>query len=98
MRESIMTTDASDSRRAVISRLERLCREFRIDSLLPQLHAGEEVLRDHGVVDVAVLGRFKTGKSSFLNALIGRNALPVNVLPATAVITRIAHGAEERAV
>jgi GTP-binding protein EngB required for normal cell division len=49
-------------------------------------------------VDVAVLGQFKAGKSSFLNSLIGREVLPVNVLPATAVITRIGHGTTERAL
>jgi GTP-binding protein EngB required for normal cell division len=91
-------TDAADSRQEVISRLERICREFHVDSLLPQILAGEEVLREHGVVDVAVLGQFKAGKSSFLNGLIGRDVLPVNVLPATAVITRIGHGPAERAI
>jgi GTP-binding protein EngB required for normal cell division len=75
-----------------------ICRSFRIDSLMPQLRAGAEVLRDDGVVDVAVLGQFKAGKSSFLNGLIGRDVLPVNVLPATAVITRIGHGPAERAL
>ena len=98
MGTSNVRTGAADSRQAVILRLERLCREFHVDSLLPQLRAGEEVLREHGVVDVAVLGQFKAGKSSFLNGLIGRDVLPVNVLPATAVITRIGHGPAERAV
>ncbi len=70
-------TDAAGSRQAVILRLERICREFHVDSLLPQLRAGEEVLLEHGVVDVAVLGQFKAGKSSFLNDLIGRDVLPV---------------------
>jgi GTP-binding protein EngB required for normal cell division len=98
MGTSNVRSDAADSRQAVILRLERLCREFHVDSLLPQILAGEEVLREHGVVDVAVLGQFKAGKSSFLNGLIGRDVLPVNVLPATAVITRIGHGPAERAV
>jgi GTP-binding protein EngB required for normal cell division len=98
MGPSDLRTYSADSRQAVISRLERICREFHVDSLLPQLKAGEEVLREHGVVDVAVLGQFKAGKSSFLNGLIGREVLPVNVLPATAVITRIGHGAAERAL
>ncbi|MDA8123061.1 MAG: dynamin family protein [Deltaproteobacteria bacterium] len=91
-------TDVADSRQAVMLRLERICREFNVDSLLPQIGAGEEVLREHGVVDVAVLGQFKAGKSSFLNGLIGRDVLPVNVLPATAVITRIGHGPADRAL
>jgi GTP-binding protein EngB required for normal cell division len=98
MGPSDLRMGAADSRQAVIRRLERLCREFHLDSLLPQIMAGEEVLREHGVVDVAVLGQFKAGKSSFLNSLIERNVLPVNVLPATAVITRIGHGASERAL
>ena len=98
MDPSNMTMDVADSRREIVSRLERLCRDFRIDSLLPQLHAGDEVLREHGLVDVAVLGQFKAGKSSFLNGLIGRNVLPVDVLPATAVITRLGHGSAEKAV
>lgn len=96
MGDSDLKTGETDFRQAVVQRLERICREFHVDSLLPQLKAGEEVLREHGVVDVAVLGQFKAGKSSFLNGLIGRDVLPVNVLPATAVITRIGHGAAER--
>ncbi len=82
----------------VLQRLQRVCAEFHVESILTQLRAGEEVLREHGVVDVAVLGQFKAGKSSFLNSLIGKNVLPVNVLPATAVITRIGYGAAEHVV
>ncbi len=83
-------------RNACIECLERICAEFRIDSLRPRLSAVADSLRDRGVVDVAVLGQFKSGKSSFLNALIGRDVMPVDVLPATAVITRIIHGPKDR--
>lgn len=41
---------------------------------------------------LAVLGQFKRGKSSFLNALIGEEVLPVGVLPVTAIPTYISHG------
>jgi GTP-binding protein EngB required for normal cell division len=41
---------------------------------------------------VAVLGRFKAGKSSFLNHFLGRDILPVGVVPVTAVITEIRYG------
>jgi GTP-binding protein EngB required for normal cell division len=54
------------------------------------------MLDDSGVVDVAVVGRFKAGKSSFLNSLIGRDLLPVAVLPVTAIVTRISHGPRDR--
>jgi GTP-binding protein EngB required for normal cell division len=48
-------------------------------------------------ISVAVLGRFKAGKSSFLNHFIGRSALPVGVVPVTAVVTEIRYGAREEA-
>lgn len=84
--------------KARLERLESLCALFRIDSLRPQLSAVADALRERGVVDVAVLGAFKAGKSSFLNALIGRDVMPVDVLPATAVVTRVVHGPADRVV
>src|SRR4030065_2750860 len=78
--------------------IQGICAQFRIDSLDPQVAATYETLRSGGVVDIAVLGQFKTGKSSFLNCLIGREAMPVDVLPATTVITRIGFGTTDRAV
>ena len=48
-------------------------------------------------ISVAVLGRFKAGKSSFLNHLMGRSVLPVGVVPVTAVVTQIRYGASDEA-
>ena len=48
-------------------------------------------------LNIAVLGRFKSGKSSFLNHIIGRPLLPVGVLPVTSVVTSISFGARESA-
>jgi GTP-binding protein EngB required for normal cell division len=48
-------------------------------------------------ISVAVLGRFKAGKSSFLNHFLGRNILPVGVVPVTAVVTEIRYGARVEA-
>ena len=53
-------------------------------------------MRSNGI-DVAVFGRFKAGKSSFLNHLTGRDVLPIGVVPLTAVITRLRFGPAERA-
>jgi hypothetical protein len=41
---------------------------------------------------LAALGQFKRGKSTLLNALVGASALPVGVVPLTAVPTFIASG------
>lgn len=43
---------------------------------------------------LAVLGQFKRGKSTFLNALLGAPLLPTGVVPLTAVATFIAWGRE----
>lgn len=86
------------SLRAAYGTIERICGFFRIDSLNPRLAAVAEGLSGEGVVDVAVLGQFKAGKSSFLNALIGTKVVPVDVLPATSVVTRIGYGEKERVV
>lgn len=41
---------------------------------------------------VAVIGEFKRGKSSLINAIIGAEVLPTDILPMTATITRVTYG------
>ena len=43
-------------------------------------------------LQLAVLGQFKRGKSTFLNALLGQPLLPTGVIPLTAIPTFIAWG------
>lgn len=43
-------------------------------------------------VEVAVLGRVSSGKSSLVNALLGQALLPVGAMPVTAVVTRVQYG------
>jgi GTP-binding protein EngB required for normal cell division len=50
-----------------------------------------------GRFQLAVLGQFKRGKSTFINALIGAPLLPVAVLPLTAVPIFVAWGPTARA-
>ena len=47
---------------------------------------------------LAVLGQFKRGKSSLMNAIIGRELLPVGILPLTSAITVLKFGPVERLV
>lgn len=46
----------------------------------------------HGLFHLAVLGQFKRGKSTLLNALAGEAILPMGVLPLTAAPTLIQYG------
>lgn len=43
-------------------------------------------------VEVALLGRVSSGKSSLVNALLGQALLPVGAVPVTAVVTRVRYG------
>ncbi len=46
---------------------------------------------------IAVVGQFKRGKTSVLNALLHHHVLPVDALPFTSVLTVVKHGDEQRA-
>lgn len=47
---------------------------------------------------LAVVGQFKRGKSSLINAIVGREVLPTGVLPLTSAITILRYGVRERLV
>jgi len=49
-------------------------------------------------VAVPLIGEFSTGKSSLINALLGRKLLGVELTPETAVPTEICYGEQEKAV
>lgn len=68
----------------VIERHHLLELRSRVQSLLT-MRAG-----DH--VEIAMLGRVSSGKSSLINALLGQPLLPVGAIPVTAVVTRIRYG------
>jgi GTP-binding protein EngB required for normal cell division len=69
---------------------------FGLSDLEPLLHSMQRH-QSKTDLNIAVLGRFKAGKSSFLNHLIGKAILPVGVLPVTSVITEICYGEDEHA-
>ncbi len=52
---------------------------------------------ESNVFNLVVMGEFKRGKSSVINALIGEDVLPVGVVPLTAIATILEYG-EESAV
>ena len=46
---------------------------------------------------LAVVGQFTRGKSTLINAIVGRALLPIGALPVTSVVTSLRHGTVERA-
>lgn len=43
---------------------------------------------------VAIVGEFKRGKSTFINALLGKEILPSDILPCSATLNRVTYGVQ----
>ena len=44
--------------------------------------------------NLVVMGQFKRGKSTFINALIGAKILPTSIVPLTSIVTILRYGQE----
>ncbi len=86
------------SQQELVAAVRAVAQNYQIVSLNRQIEACEEILGQDSLIDVAILGQFKAGKSSFINSLIGQAILPVGVIPVTTVITRLKYGDRARAV
>jgi GTP-binding protein EngB required for normal cell division len=80
-----------------LQKVRSTCDRMQILTLGRQIEACEGLLVENPPIDVAILGQFKAGKSSFVNSLIGQDVLPVGVIPVTTVISRLQFGEQERA-
>jgi GTP-binding protein EngB required for normal cell division len=61
----------------------------RLDELTQKLSSGQ--------LSLVVLGQFKRGKSSLINALLGAEVLPTAVIPLTSIVTIVRYGPEPSA-
>lgn len=79
----------------------------RLTSAISQLapfvdNESREVLEDidrkvkENKFNLVVLGQFKRGKTTFVNALLGERLLPSAVLPLTSIVTLIEYGPEKK--
>ena len=83
--------------RGILERVTSLADQLKLAHLQPRIAACRKQFNGSHGIDVAVFGRFKAGKSSFLNSLTDRPVLPIGVVPLTAVVTRLRYGPSERA-
>ena len=79
-----------------LATVEELCRRHELSALEDFLESCRAFALEK-TLNIAVLGRFKAGKSSFLNHLLGRPLLPIGVIPVTSVVTEIQWGPHEQA-
>jgi ribosome biogenesis GTPase A len=77
--------------------LQRLLSELAAIVPSPDAAAVDELQRRVAarVLRVLVVGEAKRGKSTLINALVGREVLPTGVVPLTAVATTVVHGDDE---
>lgn len=63
-----------------------------------RLHRARALLADlaEDRFKLAVVGQFKRGKSSLMNAVLGMDRLPTGILPLTSVVTTVRYGDRER--
>lgn len=72
-------------------RLAEIARQLGVQSLELEAHELGDRLRQ-GRFYVACIGQFKRGKSTLINALVGREILPTGFTPVTAVPTVVRYG------
>lgn len=88
------------NRRALAQLIERLgsaVRRLGLETRVQELGSLQERL-ESDCFKVMVLGEFKRGKSTFINALLGEEVLPSSAIPCTAVINEVKWGELRRAI
>ncbi len=93
----LVSGPGQEAARQILQQIKETSAQFHIVSLNRQIEVCESLFSENPLIDVAILGQFKAGKSSFINSLIGRPILPVGVIPVTTVITRLKYGPHETA-
>jgi hypothetical protein len=74
-----------------VQQLADIARRFDADDLVDEADALLIRFMERRFT-LAVLGEFKRGKSTFINALLGAEVLPADILPTTATVNRVTFG------
>lgn len=76
---------------AELNKLRELASRRGLTSYLGAIDATLGRIESHSFA-IAVVGEFKRGKSTFINALLGQEILPADVAPASATLNRVTYG------
>jgi ribosome biogenesis GTPase A len=76
----------------ILARLRALAGPSEGQQVLSDLEAADRRLSE-AVFKLVVLGEYKRGKTTLVNALLGAPALPMAVVPLTSIVTEVQHGA-----
>ena len=76
-----------------LGQLEEYARSLSLDNTADSISDLIDKTADEHFA-VAIVGEFKRGKSTLINALLGQEVLPADVLPATATLNRVTYSKE----
>lgn len=81
----------------ICSEIRRVAKSHKLHSAKSELNEIEQKLKDQTVY-IVILGLFKRGKSSIINALLDADLAPVAVTPLTSIITLFKYGETGKAM
>lgn len=79
-----------------LTRTGEVLEQLELTDQAQQAEEAARRLKSH-VFTVGIMGEFKRGKSTVINALLGQKIAPADVLPASATLNRITYGLTPRA-
>ncbi len=84
--------------KGLIGDIKRISSKLLDDKFLPSIQLksilDKQIRRARYPMEVAIIGQFSSGKSTFLNALLSRNILPTGITPVTSKVNFINYGEE----
>lgn len=87
-----MVSDISNG----LQRISEVCDELNMEETEAALTRSKEKMKNHKFA-IGILGEFKRGKSTVINALLGREIMPSDILPTSATMNRVTYGLEPQA-
>ena len=73
-----------------LSRMAKFCDQLGMDERSVALKESKKKLQSHKFA-VGILGEFKRGKSTVINALLGKEIMPADILPCSATMNRVSY-------
>lgn len=73
-----------------LNEMSKICTELHLDESGAALMASRKKLQSHTFA-VGILGEFKRGKSTVINALLGTEVMPADILPCSATMNRVSY-------
>lgn len=80
-----------------LTEMGQLCADMNLAEQNAKMNQLEEQIREHRF-SVGIMGEFRRGKSTVINALLGENVMPSDIRPCSATLNRVTYGDTKKAV